>query len=571
MTYLCNFDALERLANAQILEKKELCGILGWADTDFSKAKLSQLNETQVRALEARFKCSHTEFCVAVDGDTSKNVFGDKEIREIYDGMVSEGSQEDSDARFVAVISGDGFLELTDQVFFDDICNYIRAGIEFKYYYADTELESSVDKFRQLYRKFEKQFGQDGKEMMRISGFKISREPSLFFGWKSRYILFCRREATTKRTHIEHGFNFLECAKWDESEGKQVDVSRLWIRMKDEDSFRYMSGLIEYAEPIKNLACYFAVRFDKRLLDEYRRVFSRDPGCEVYQEVVEALRSDDIVGDALETAFGSRFEPGHKQFEFLDVGFGDGRVTWAAIDRLTEIGGGPIRTTLLDSAGAPKKRRHAKMQNWQAINAPFEDWNDCAPNTFDLILACHSLYLIDPSYLDKVYDLLKPDGVALIIHAPRENNFINFVTDNLDRMSAGAAFAKARIHRGRLYAEELEAALKSRFGQHGIKVDKRTGEKCILPRMKVFDRRNRLTSFGKKLFELFACRDLEGHEVNEVAKLIQYKYGSDEFTNENWVISIEKDQVRERKKFETYGTLAKTPLTVTIQTRSLGR
>jgi hypothetical protein len=191
MTYLCHFDALDKLAKAGGVSNKQLADAIGLKNTsDFSKAKHGQLNETHVRKLEALVKAGRSSFTVPVGDHLTKEAFGDKDIRRIYEELTNRNKISTIESHFVAVISGDGFLELQDQAFFNDLCRYVSEGMEVKYYYSDSENEASMREFQELYRKFEAKFAHDNQALERIAGFKISREPSLFFGWGARYVMF---------------------------------------------------------------------------------------------------------------------------------------------------------------------------------------------------------------------------------------------------------------------------------------------------------------------------------------------------------------------------------------------
>jgi hypothetical protein len=367
----------------------------------------------------------------------------------------------------------------------------------------------------------------------------------------------CRRDLTSDNTSVIHGLTYIESSVWDETKQTQAGDSRLWVRMKDRDAHKYLDRLVEYAEPIKNLGCFFQNRFIKRLRDDYRRAFGHDDSCKVYRQIVQALGSGNIVGDALQGVTQSLTARQGREFEFLDIGFGDGDVTAAAIHQLEEFGVQRIRATLVDSAGAPHDQRHNDIQSVPTFDDPFEDWR-CEPNRFDLIVASHAFYLIDPSYLDKLYDLLKPEGIAVLVHAPKENNFINFVTDFLDMPAAERAkltIAKASGSK-RFFAEELESQLRNRFGQGGVELKKHPGTESVLPRQQVLDANHRLTNFGKKLLELFSCRQLNNQEFNDVTTAIRSKHGDDgDFQNENWVFTLDKKKIREQNTPKIYGAL----------------
>lgn len=557
MTFLCHFDALEKLAKEKSIGQKQLAAAIGLSETDFSKAKRGNLTEAQIQSLEALVGPSRSLFSVVADEAFTKEAFDDKDIRRIYEDLTNKNKASTTERYFVAVISGNEFLELEDQAFFNSLCQFISEGMEVKYYYSDSEHEASIRRFETLYRRFEDRFGSQGEEMERIAGFKISREPSLFFGWGARYVMFCRRNLANNNTSVIHGLTYIECSIWDEQQHKQVGDSRLWVRMKDDDAHKYMLRLVNYAEPIKNLCCFFDNRFERRLRDDYRRAFGHADNCKIYRQVVKALGSGDIVGNALRGISHVLLPHREQEFEFLDIGFGDGDVTSAALKQLKLLGMERVRATIVDSAGAPHEHRHGDIQIVPAFDCPFEDW-PCNANKFDLIVVSHVLYLIDPSYLDKLYDLLKPQGFAVVIHAPRNDNFINFVTDFLDAPAAErteAQNAKARKPK-RLFAEDLDEHLRARFGSEGVTLTKHPGNGSVLPRQDVLTTNQRLTEFGKKLLELFSCRKLETKELNEVVAAIRSKYGDQGlFTNESWVFTINKKKIREQNAPKIYGAL----------------
>jgi ubiquinone/menaquinone biosynthesis C-methylase UbiE len=551
--FLCDFDSLERISKQQGHKATTVAEWLGWSPADLSRIKgKSMLSSAQVTMLAENLRCATGEFAWPLGSLQRNDVIDTVSIRGLYRRLVDE-HQKDPEIIFTAsIISGDGYLELNDQAFFDSICELLDNGIQFNYFYSKGEHEATQNEYESLYHKFQVRFSTADKGKLNVNGFKIVHEPSLFFGWKTRYILFAKRK-NLGNSQIIGGYCYAQSA--EKSNDADYEILRdVWFRMPLSEAIAYHKRLIQFSEPIKNLRCFEGSRvFDPSLQRSYRIMFSHRRKAEIYRRLATALNTENHIVTEVDRLFSLSPTTKPKPLEVLDIGFGNGDVTNGIKEKLVGMGYRQVQAVLLDPGAAPVDLRNPKIRGAHTVGEPFEE-AELNSRSFDLIIASHSLYLTCPSYVDKIYDILKNNGHAIIVHAPITGNFINTISHELDAMRLSEqGLSSNALHR--CYGEELWKYLTDRFGSQGVTRKVVSGDKCSIDRDLIIDSDNaRLTEEGRSFFELFGCMDFSDSQLNTILEFTNKIHPKvKRLPNENWIFVIDKSKIRRDLNFQMHG------------------
>ena len=225
-----------------------------------------------------------------------------------------------------------------------------------------------------------------------------------------------------------------------------------------------------------------------------------------------------------------------------------------------------IQLTSIDSASMPRDVINPCLKNDHIVKPTetFEnlDFDDCQ---FDLIISIHSTYLMDTSYLTKMYALLAENGELIVVSSPYENNAINSLCGIIDRnISEIDTRIRWKPYEGkkvvedplRNFAEDLyEAAIQSFHKEAVHKVDMTSKIETSLFK----DQDSSLTELAVSAIQLFSHNLLSSERLETVKEQFARHLDSidDEgyIYNNNSIISVSKQDVKRHLGNDVNGKL----------------
>jgi SAM-dependent methyltransferase len=497
-----------------------------------------------------------------------------KEVCDICDGAPDEGietifSQQIfglyenlEEGHVVSIVSPDGYLEAEDddKEVFPQMVDTIRRKIDVRYYYPSGPQSKSLNDYARLLTKYEKELGCEtvGKH---VSGYAVPASHRHIFGWSTRYVVISKWNAERSQQEVEHVFLYTqtEALSEDKRIGKAVDV---WVRLGENVARHYYIELCTVAEPLSNLGIY-CNRLNSRVQEFYRTQFANF--VDIYARIRTTVSSEKVLSSALNYVFSEWLrkwsvpDPDRPVFRVLDIGSGDGKTTAKAYQELKSkyVKGCAISLTTVESCLIPGDFYSKRLADptTAKVACTFEDWLHEGPS-FDIILAVHSMYLIDPIYLLRAYELLTDTGVVVVIASPRENNFLNLVCSAVDKLlpAIEPSIRKIRPYVGkqiaedpfRNYAEDLHAMGKEFFGGvfHKLPPFEQELELSLF-----MDKDRRFTDFGRDLVGLFGNNVVTSKALPAIEKVVAKKISPDaekgKVRNDTWALILSKKAVRE--------------------------
>jgi len=415
----------------------------------------------------------------------------------------------------VSVASADGFKEAHEGTLFDQMVDLVRRGVEVRYYFPE-DAEASIQDYVTVKRDFDRKV--TAEEFARVSAFQVESSAARLFGWRTRFVIFVRC--------LENGGHFVEHVFLYSRAGataleKDADLSlgeerrEIWIRLERKNGKEYYQELTNHSIPfvrerIEN-------RLASKLQHQYRFSFGHDRDAETYRRLRDFIDTSSVVTASIEdlaTQTWGRMLRNSREPEarILEVGPGDGQVTSTALQRLSSLFAQQrFDLTAVEPPSTSRSDQHMCLDDSRCrrVGEPFENY-DSAGLRFDLILSVHSLYLIDPSYLLRLVELLRTDGAAIVVMAPLENNFLSRTTLTIDQhlITRRPTEFSLSSYSGKIvdedplrnYAEDLEAA----FGTYLAGKFHRQDIEENIPVSEIFEDDGGLTQLGRGVIDLFS-------------------------------------------------------------------
>ena len=376
----------------------------------------------------------------------------------------------------------------------------LQLGVEVRYYYP--ELDPDEESLR-AYDRLQLLYGERGGHdpPLPVRGFQVHRSGRHLFGWRSRFVVISRVVGEGAAQVVEHVFEYLRAGLADFPGNANSESEEVWIRLENDTASDYVRALADYSEPVDAIGIY-ENRLESPIQDSYRQQFVNPQQVARYARLRDSINTTQTVSGILEEFLDkwwaglSRADERPRLVRLLDIGTGDGHVLAHVRDFLSKrlrvkstrtrrrhAALGALRITAVEPARVPPNMWSAVLDESATlrVNEAFEDF-DLGDEEYDLVLAVHSWYLIDPSYLKKVYDGLGANGMALIVLAPFRDNVLNAVCSAVDELigTENVDVAAVRPFGGkvvgddpiRVYAEDLVAKAREAFSSGAVHVRK---------------------------------------------------------------------------------------------------
>ncbi len=222
---------------------------------------------------------------------------------------------------------------------------------------------------------------------------------------------------------------------------RRLDTSPdpVWLPLPADEAEQFATELFDALEPVPGL-WDLQNRLDSPVQRTYR---SHVHGREQREQARDVLNSWDAftwVFRDHQARWWTRLAHGAASpvLRILDVGSGDGHTTQEIVHTVfTEAQRirvpGSVRLTSVEPT-VISRRDCSDLLTDPATHRVSSTLEDLAlpPNGFDLVLAVHSLYLTDPSYLRRVYHQLSDRGVAVILLASEVGNVVSAMSHAVD-------------------------------------------------------------------------------------------------------------------------------------------
>lgn len=529
---------------------------------------ISEKNDGTVSE-ENKIVCQIEEFCDPYDPSITTYQIND--IYKIYDTL---GEND-----IISIISQNGFLEVKEEFIFNKMCQLAKKNVEIRYYYPsiNSPSNSSFTNYKTLKHEYKKQRGISDKT---VSGYMVREGRNDLFGWGIRYILISRWDKEHKQQKAKYVFIYIESSR-PEEDITEEEIVKAWIPFHNSVANRYLRELHKASEPVEDLGVY-SNRLNSEIQKSYHILFSDSQNIGAYNNIREWAGTSRVLLQVLniwKTSVKKQKLP--LLITLLDIGTGDGYaleefVSYLSKDELLRPEQS-MHITAVEPAHFLRKHQSNILKNQSldhsvehtlvhSVEHTFEDYSEHPQRNFDIIISCHSLYVIDPTYLKKMYNLLSDVGVILIVISPLARNIINqltfFVDELLPLIDSRVRPCKPYPYEGKViktdpyrnytdpyrnYSEDIEVHLKKYFGEDAFL--KKTIKHS-------FDISNlvdngELTEQCKEVLTLFSNRELDFDIIDkhktEIVKIIKDASSDDKVHNDVCIFAISKSKVRETR------------------------
>lgn len=429
------FDSVLRKKD---ISRKELAYRLD-LETKFGEQKISRwvnnkrsIKEFELEALENVLGVRRSEFGdddreggMANGNELQSHVLTIDDLNRLYASLEK--------GWIVSIVSSDGFLEAGNSELRSTMRSLAERGIVIQYFYPRSSL--SIEDFRRLRTEYRKEL--DGEAFDRIKGYQVGTREDRFIGWSTRFLVLSRlvESGGAEIETVQDVYVYVWSGPSSASSAVGSTPTNLWVRLNSVAAKIYYTDLWKNAEDIPNIGIYVN-DLESNLQNAYRFNFAGAAGADTYRSVQSYISAESHVTDFLNSEIQHHVkktiphEDGNyldNIFRYLDIGAGDGRFTMV-IDKQLQQWEYNVQTVAVE----PSPKTHSILSD-DLIHYPicFEDF--FVPTFgYDLITSIHSFYLIDTSYLSKVYELLKRHGLFAAIISPREKNIINSFCQVID-------------------------------------------------------------------------------------------------------------------------------------------
>lgn len=399
------------------------------------------------------------------------------DIETLYDRLTESHS--------IWIVSNDGFLEASDRRLMEIMIRTVEKGCKVNYIFPDAEKNNIArNDYQSIYATFIRRIGTD-KTSANVRGLSLSKEAGSLFGWNTRYVFVTvdKQSSCVPLSLFAYHQGVepipIEWELLDGHDHHSQPVSRdAWVRVSKVGLNAYFRQFQDSIYPIDQLHSY-ANRLPKLIQNGYRRIFGETRTLKFYSKMreylgVEARLRELMNGIVRDWWAAQKITERAPNIKYLDIGAGDGVPSLVVESILKETAGGasPVQTTLCEPASIRDQDQSPIYKYSVLYNDTFEQW-DAQYERFDFITAIHSFYVIDPTYLKKLYGLLSNDGFAVILLGTYKDNFFNILTSKIDEKLAQAhsglrilPFEGKAVTQDpdRVYAEDIEKFFEDEIG-----------------------------------------------------------------------------------------------------------
>lgn len=391
----------------------------------------------------------------------------------------------------VIVISSRAFLEADDPEVVDVVLQNLDRGITYKYYFPSGPSNPYTDVAAASYKRFrELNVGRYGFTMPPLI-FGYSIKPSIFryFSGLHTVVRFASRLPGVSKTYV-----YIEL-----SQGASGHPVQAWYLLPENTARAIEQNLNEARISIADdeLPILPLNRCLNRVRGDYVKWFQRDESVARYKDLRPVLgHSGDRCVRSLKSEI-ARMPRAEKAIRYLDIGCGDGAITYEVAQYMAQQSEVAVTTVGLDTSAAQLRSASAAFTQarditFRAHDGTFETFDEREP--YHLVTAIHSWYAIDEAYVRRIYELLEPGGIACIWLAMRQDNVVTAVCDAVDSV--------LRPEQRRNAAEDVVKYAKGA----GLSPKMTASAGTVTP---LLDAQDSPTDNGRKLINFCALQDLE--------------------------------------------------------------
>lgn len=471
-------------------------------------------------------------------------------VSDIYKYYESLGEND-----VISIVSFNGFLEADNPELLDQMLKLARKKVEIRYYYPENSENKSLKDYASLKEQYGQFLSSQDVESY-IWGFAVPLQFVYLFGWNTRYIIISQWIKNREQQVVQNALLYTETASSDESSNESMPI---WIRLSDDNGQKYYSTLCKNAEPVRDIGIYQS-RLDPILQKAYQSAFSNRTNLNTYRNICNTIDPKNQTLSILTGEVNKRVSVKGKRlpkkpiFNVLDIGSGDGHLIDSIVGCLQSALGkkSVIQLSCIESANIPQQLLSQRLKDDSVLHEmkTFEEY-DFYKNKYNLIFSIHSSYLMDSSYLLKMYELLDDNGHLFVVTSPYEDNVINKMCGIIDRHIVNSDDRiYSSVYEGKIisddplrnYAEDIEACAINLFN---------TVEKIEFISeisLSEFISNGTLTDFSKNILSLFNCSRLSKDDIQNVYKeckaFLDINANNGHVVNKNWILIISKQEVR---------------------------
>jgi 2-polyprenyl-3-methyl-5-hydroxy-6-metoxy-1,4-benzoquinol methylase len=344
----------------------------------------------------------------------------------------------------VSIISSRPFLEDEDPAVADMVMENLREGVIYNYYYPASDSSAplgdgafdSFDRFRRH------TFGSHPRERLRLFGFAVDSKRFPYFSPLHAIVVY----------HTKHQ-NRVYCLI-------EIAVSRAntllrWYPLPEKSWDQVHAALKRAVDPVASFGerDYFELdAASNSLRQDYVNWFREENNVKRYSRLAEVVaHRDGRCSDTLKemvTSTPTIPRSSKDTVRYLDIGCGSGSITAEIAKVLVRSGASAVVHGLDTSAAQIELARSATVMSRVTFDGVCQRFEDLKTNEpYDVITAVHSLYVVDLAYFRKIFELLRPGGVACIWIGTLKGNAVNSLSNAFDREMRGG--------QRRTYAEDI--------------------------------------------------------------------------------------------------------------------
>lgn len=527
-----------------------LASAIGWDTGKMSHMVTGQrrVTDADLHRITKALKIPKTDIPLRHD-DLELDIYREEKLFQEYENL--------STGHIVSIVSRDGFIEANDLFYWERMLELVNRGVVVRYFYPSQIGKNDQDAYaRDCVRDLlalRHRCRHSNVPADQVQFFRVRPQGDSLFGGFARQIAISMWTGKSRRKQkLLSLFNFVLTGGHPTEGGRTVtsDV-KAWIRIHADVATQYFLELLGYAHPISEIGMY-ENRLDSTIQESYRRQFASYETLAAYSNLRKRLKTSDFLKEIIRR-IKPVVERVDDEFRLLDIGSGDGHVLSELLKQIRNIQKPftKIQITSVESSDVrlDDKKDYRDDAGVTPVGSTFEEY--FAPEgVFDCITAIHSLYLIDPSYIKKIYELLSDQGVAVIVTSPFDGNLINQFCHHLDKALASGSrslikfrpYPQKKIPESpfRCFGEDTLDACQSFFGRDAV---------CLqeIPEELQFSQEEQEV-VTKELFAVFGDGRLRDAETETIRQSLLSPYSSNKenrlsITTNNWILTISKSQL----------------------------
>ncbi len=359
----------------------------------------------------------------------------------------------------VVLTSGDGFLETIDKDIAESVAKNIRRGLSYWYVFPSKEYgrTGSIedDLHESVVRRLDSAAEQD-----RVRFLEVDRSLPAGLGRKQRSVLVLEGESK----QVVTAFHYLLAAT--EYSGKPDGyLVRCWLPMPRADGRDLWQTICDHSRPV-----FPRVRNGSQatpLQRAYISHFERKNLLDAYDKLKDPFVVEDIASTLSKWASQTR-EP----ISILDIGGSDGRVLASILDQCRQRHPGFLaRPTIIDAANIQEP--HPSIAEYvpeTKFDTAFENFNRPS-ESYDIVLAVHAWYVMDPWQLFRALRLVRSDGMMIVLQATKDSNGLSALSQLVDDHDGAPVVPRARpfgdvnLTPDRVYSEDIWEFFQATLGE----------------------------------------------------------------------------------------------------------